>query len=179
MQSTRMERQSCLTDRAVPVVADTSVLINLNATTCAEVILDALPNPFLAVSEVILELKSGEQAGRDDAAVVDTWQASGRLQVVRLGSAGTQQFVSLVSGAEVGLRLRLIRPTYAEDVRRHVTTLKNQGRSLQALASFSFPPNPIRCQQGVQAVEDSHVLRQRETVHRAVGDAGDAVHGSQ
>lgn len=93
-----MERQSCLTDRAVPVVADTSVLINLNATMCAEVILDALPNPFLAVSEVILELKSGEQAGRNDAAVVDTWQASGQLQVVQLGDTGTQHFASLVSG---------------------------------------------------------------------------------
>lgn len=56
-----MERQSCLTDRAVPVVADTSVLINLNATKCAEVILDALPNPFLAVSEVILELKTASK----------------------------------------------------------------------------------------------------------------------
>ena len=93
-----MERQSCLTDRAVPVVADTSVLINLNATKCAEVILDALPNPFLAVSEVILELKSGEQAGRNDAAVVDTWQASGQLRVVQLGNTGMRYFASLVSG---------------------------------------------------------------------------------
>ena len=94
-----MERQSCLTDRAVPVVADTSVLINLNATKCAETILDALPNPFLAVSEVILELKGGEQAGRDDAAAVDAWQASGQLQVVQLGGTGMQHFAGLVSGS--------------------------------------------------------------------------------
>ena len=93
-----MERQSCLTDRAVPVVADTSVLINLNATKCAETILDALPNPFLAVSEVILELKSGVQTGRGDAAAVDARHASGQVQIVQLGGTGMQYFSSLVSG---------------------------------------------------------------------------------
>ena len=45
-----MVRQSCLRDRTVPVIADTSVVINLNASKCAETILDALPNPFLVVS---------------------------------------------------------------------------------------------------------------------------------
>ena len=94
-----MERQSCLTDRAIPVVADTSVLINLNATKCAETILDALPNPFLAVTEVILELKSGVQTGRDDAATVDAWHTSGRVQIVQLGVTGMKRFASLVSGS--------------------------------------------------------------------------------
>lgn len=93
-----MERQSCLTDPAVPLVADTSVLINLNATKYAKTILDALPNPFLAVSEVIQELKGGEQAGRDDAAAVDAWHTSGQLQVVQLGGTGMQHFAGLVSG---------------------------------------------------------------------------------
>ena len=93
-----MERQSCLTDRAIPLVADTSVLINLNATKYAKTILDALPNPFLAVSEVILELKGGEQAGRNDVAAVDAWQTSGHMQVVQLGGTGVRHFASLVSG---------------------------------------------------------------------------------
>ena len=93
-----MERQSCLTDREVPVVADTSVLINLNATRCAETILDALPNPFLVVSEVIPELKYDEKTGRDDATAVNAWQASGRLEVVQLGGTGMRHFDGLVSG---------------------------------------------------------------------------------
>ena len=65
-----MVRQSCLRDRTVPVIADTSVVINLNATKCAETILEALPNPFLVVSEVVLELESGLQTGRNDAAAL-------------------------------------------------------------------------------------------------------------
>ena len=93
-----MVRQSCLRDRTVPVIADTSVVINLNATQCAETILDALPNPFLVVSEVVLELESGLQTGRNDAAALDAWHTSGQVQIVPLGNTGTRHFFNLVSG---------------------------------------------------------------------------------
>ena len=93
-----MVRQSCLRDRTVPVIADTRVVINLNATKCAETILDALPNPFLVVSEVVLELESGLQTGRNDAAALDAWHTSGRVQIVPLGDTGTRHFFNLVSG---------------------------------------------------------------------------------
>lgn len=93
-----MVRQSCLRDRTVPVIADTSVVINLNATQCAETILDALRNPFLVVPEVALELQSGLQAGRNDAAALDGWHASGRVRIVPLGDTGTRHFFNLVSG---------------------------------------------------------------------------------
>ena len=93
-----MVRQSCLRDRTVPVIADTRVVINLNATKCAETILEALPNPFLVVSEVVLELESGLQTGRNDAAALDAWHTSGRVQIVPLGDTGTRHFFNLVSG---------------------------------------------------------------------------------
>ena len=93
-----MVRQSCLHDRTVPVIADTSVVINLNATQCAETILDALPNPFLVVSEVVLELESGLQTGRNDAAALKEWRTSGRVKIVTLGDTGAQHFFNLVSG---------------------------------------------------------------------------------
>jgi predicted nucleic acid-binding protein len=93
-----MERQSCLRDRTVPVIADTSVVINLNATQCAETILDALPNPFLVVTEVVSELQNGLQAGRNDAAALGGWLASRRVRIVPLGGTGTRHFFDLVSG---------------------------------------------------------------------------------
>ncbi len=93
-----MVRQSCLRDGAIPVIADTSVVINLNATQCAETILDALPNPFLVVPEVVLELESGLQTGRNDAAALKGWRTSGRVQIVPLGDTGTRHFFNLVSG---------------------------------------------------------------------------------
>ena len=53
-----------------------------------ETILEALPNPFLVVSEVVLELESGLQTGRNDAAALKEWRTSGRVQIVH--SLGTQ-----------------------------------------------------------------------------------------
>ena len=93
-----MVRRSCLRDWTVPVIADTSVVINLNATKCAETILEALPNPFLVVSEVVLELESGLQTGRNDAAALKEWRTSGRVQIAQLGDTGMGHFFNLVSG---------------------------------------------------------------------------------
>lgn len=93
-----MVRQSCLSDRTISVVADTSVVINLNATQCSEAILEALPNPFLVVSEVVPELESGLQFGRNDVAALEAWITSGRVRIEQLGHAGVQQFSNLVSG---------------------------------------------------------------------------------
>ena len=96
-----MERQSCLNDLTVPVVADTSVVINLNATEYSEVILDALSNRFLIVSEVRLELEEDRQTGRNDSAALAALVASGRAEIVRLGDGGIQHFSDLVSGPAV------------------------------------------------------------------------------
>ena len=96
-----MERQSCLNDLTVPVVADTSVVINLNATEYAEAILNALPNRFLVVSEVRLELEEDRQTGRNDSAALAALVASGRAEIVQLGDGGIQHFSDLVSGPAV------------------------------------------------------------------------------
>ena len=94
----RMERQSCLTDLALPVVADTSVVINLTATQYSEAILNALPNRFLVVSQVTLELKEDRQARRDDSAAFDELATSGQATIVQLGKRGMQRYSELVSG---------------------------------------------------------------------------------
>ena len=93
-----MERQSCLTDLALPVVADTSVVINLTATQYSEAILNALPNRFLVVSQVTLELKEDRQARRDDSAAFDELATSGQATIVQLGKRGMQRYSELVSG---------------------------------------------------------------------------------
>lgn len=96
---TRMARQSCLDDPTVPVVADTSVVINLNASGYAPAILEALPNSFLVVSEVERELREDRQTGRNDAVALAQWVVSGRAEVVRLGERGMECFYDLVSGS--------------------------------------------------------------------------------
>ena len=93
-----MERQSCLNDLTLPVIADTSVVINLNASGCTEAILDALPNRFLVVSEVRRELEEDRRTGRNDASALNALVASGRVEIVQLGDSGLQHFSGLVTG---------------------------------------------------------------------------------
>ena len=94
-----MTPQSCLRDPTVPVIADTSVVINLHATGCAETILEALPNRFFVVSQVLDELETDRRTGRNDAGAIAASVASGRITVVQLGDAGRGYFLDLVSGS--------------------------------------------------------------------------------
>lgn len=93
-----MECQSCLNDPAALIVADTSVAINLNATGFAAPILDALPNRFALVEEVVLELADGRPQGRTDADALHALVAAGRIDIVQLGNPATEHFTALVSG---------------------------------------------------------------------------------
>ena len=89
---------SCLNDPIVPVVADTSVVINLNATGFAQTILDALPNPFVVVDEVAIELERGRRSGRKATDGLNALIAAGQVESVQLGNDGIRHFVGLVSG---------------------------------------------------------------------------------
>ena len=93
-----MEWRSCLTDSTLPVVADTSVIINLNATGYSAAILDALPNRLLVVEEVSFELEVDSRTGRNDAEALSALVVQGSVELVRLGDIGTRHFISLVSG---------------------------------------------------------------------------------
>lgn len=55
--------RGCLDERPASVVVDTSVVINLNATGCADAILRALPNRCVVVEQVSLELQAGRDTG--------------------------------------------------------------------------------------------------------------------
>ena len=94
-----MTPRSCLRDPTVTVIADTSVVINLHATGCAETILEALPNRFFVVSQVLDELETDRRTGRNDAGAIAASVASGRITVVQLGDAGRGSFLNLVSGS--------------------------------------------------------------------------------
>ncbi len=94
-----MECQSSLYDPTSLVIADASVVINLNATGFAASILEALPNRFAVVREVVLELENGQRHGRNDADALNTLVATGHVDLVWLESSGTAHFTSLISGS--------------------------------------------------------------------------------
>ena len=84
------------------LVADTSVVININATGCAESLLKALPHRIAVVDVVVDEIEGGLRKGRHDAAKLAQLIESGLIEVVRLAPQGLAHFENLVIGASGG-----------------------------------------------------------------------------
>lgn len=93
-----MEAITFLTDRSAPLVADTSVVINLIATGCAHAIVSALPNPLVVVDVVPVELDTGRRRGRQNSDHLNELVGAGLVEIVSLGDAATQHFSELVIG---------------------------------------------------------------------------------
>lgn len=88
----------CLTDPNVPVVADTSTLINLSATGCALKILSALPNRLVAMDVVLEEITNDVRSGRSDTRVVSNLVEAKLIQVASLAELHEGHFETLVVG---------------------------------------------------------------------------------
>ena len=94
-----MALRSCLDERPGPVVADTSVVINLNATGDGEAILGALPIRCVIVEEVSRELEAGRRTGRGDADALGALIEQQLVEHAQLGDVGISHFADLVGGA--------------------------------------------------------------------------------
>jgi predicted nucleic acid-binding protein len=93
-----MRSPTFLTDPRIPLVADTSTVINLIATGCAPAIIRALPNPIVAVDVIPGELDTGRQRGRHHADRLQELVEAGHIGIVSLGEAGWLHFETLVAG---------------------------------------------------------------------------------
>ncbi len=89
---------TCLIDPAALIVADTSTVINLNATGCAREIVRAIPNKLVVVDVVPGELAEGRLRGRQDADLLDQLVAAGLVEVVKLDEVSVVHFEKLVVG---------------------------------------------------------------------------------
>jgi predicted nucleic acid-binding protein len=88
-----------LSEQPALLIADTSVVINLNATGCAEVILKALPYRVAVVDVVVDEINGGLRKGRQDALKLEALIAANAVKVVKLGPQGLIRFETLVVGS--------------------------------------------------------------------------------
>lgn len=89
---------SSLTDGWPFLVADASVVINLNASGCAEKVLAALQGRVKVVDIVPGELKQGQHRQRQDAMLLEKLAASGHVEIVSLDDNGERYFEQLVVG---------------------------------------------------------------------------------
>src|SRR3954454_20543906 len=95
----RSRRTRCcrsMTKSGTVVVADTSVVINLNASFRAADILDALPFRVVVTDIVAGELQEDRRSGRQDGALLDALATAGRIGTVSLNDAALEIFAGLV-----------------------------------------------------------------------------------
>ncbi|MDE0333056.1 MAG: hypothetical protein OXL41_14445 [Nitrospinae bacterium] len=81
------------------LVADASVVINLNATGRAIDIIRAQPGSVVVIDHTFAELAKGAQKGYKDAEKLQALIDYGAVRLVRLGEAGNRIYESLVEGS--------------------------------------------------------------------------------
>lgn len=90
---------NCLADPDAIFIADTSVLINLNATGRAAEILGGLPSRFAVPENVSAELENGRRKGYRDADALDELCQQGHAHRVGLGKDAFAVYERLVDGS--------------------------------------------------------------------------------
>lgn len=89
---------SCLIDPCLPIVADASTVINLNASGCAKAILRALPNRLVLTDTVLAELRTDKRNGRDDGKLVSALVEEDLVTIAALAHLKNDYFEDLVAG---------------------------------------------------------------------------------
>lgn len=87
-----------MSDPRALVVMDTSVVINLNATTCAADIVGVLPYDVVVVDVVQEELQEDRRTSREDAVLLSALVASQHIRIVTLNEPALRLFGELVAG---------------------------------------------------------------------------------
>jgi predicted nucleic acid-binding protein len=96
-----MSLSSFRTNPRASLIADASVVINLNATARAADIIKAVPNPFIVTENACAELEAGLRNGHRDHALVLELIDAGHMQRAYLNAASMPIYESLIDGSTV------------------------------------------------------------------------------
>jgi predicted nucleic acid-binding protein len=94
-----MNSSSFLLSPGVALVADASVIININGTGHAADIIKAMPHPFTVTENACVELEVGSTRGHHDYARLLELIDAGVVRRVSLGAAGMKVYESLIDGS--------------------------------------------------------------------------------
>ncbi|WP_199089787.1 hypothetical protein [Bosea sp. ASV33] len=81
------------------LVADASIVINLNASGRASEIIRALPHRVVVTSNAVIELEAGERNGHGDARQLRDLIGAGLVARAEIGSIGLPVYESLIDGS--------------------------------------------------------------------------------
>lgn len=86
-------------DPSIPLIADTSLVINLNATGFSDRIIRAVPSSLVVTEDVVRELRDGSGRGYDDYEKLMNLIDSGTVKSASLGEQGEKIYMSLIEGS--------------------------------------------------------------------------------
>lgn len=139
-----MRSPSCLTDPSIPLIVDTSAVINLIATGVAARILRALPMPVEVVDVIPAELETGRARGRPDADLFAELAAANLVQLVQLDERESAIFESLVIGSAVSTLDDGEAATIARAVGRAAIPIIDE-RKANRICQESYPGLQVGC----------------------------------
>jgi predicted nucleic acid-binding protein len=96
-----MSSSSFLSNPRANLIADASVVINLNATARAADIIKALPNPFVVTENACAELGAGVRNGHRDYGQLLELIDAGHVRRANLGAAAMAVYETLIDGFTV------------------------------------------------------------------------------
>lgn len=129
-------------DPPATLVADSSVVININATGRAADILTAIGHRVVVVDGVMQELEDGRRNGHDDAQTLQDLIRSGLVHTVSLGLVGQGIYRGLIEGSTIDTLDDGEAATIACAIERTSIALIDERKAL-GLCARKFPTLPI------------------------------------
>jgi predicted nucleic acid-binding protein len=143
-------------DPNVVIVADTSAIININATGAAEEILTAVPNAIVVAAVIPSELEDGRRKGRRDADLLQSHITSGLIEVVSLDDLSNKYFEELVIGSAAATLDDGEAATIAYAITHNAVAIVDE-RKATRLCSERFPT--LRAANSVDILSHPSVVR--------------------
>lgn len=165
-----MTYSNSLSDDTVPLVLDTSVLINLHATRCGVDILTSIPNPIIVANIVAGELENETSRRNGEEAFLGALSAAGHVSLLDLTDQEFETFFELTSispslddGEAATIALASVRGFYPVIDERRGRTRANAIMGVEPAWSLDLVLHPI-------IAESLGVEGHREAVFRALRD---------
>lgn len=156
------------------LVIDTSIVINLNATGCADEILRTLPHRVVVMDVVADELEGGRPKGRRDAERLAELVKAGLIAIATLDEPGLLHFEGLVAGAGPETLDDGEAATIAYALATHARAFIDERKAIR-LCATRYPQMNLGCTVDLlahQAVQSAlGASRQADAVHCALRDA--------
>lgn len=165
-----MGSQASLIDPAGILVADTSTIINVNATGCGQEIIRALPNKLVIVDVVRGELDEGRRLGRRDAEQLDELVGIGLVDIVKLDDAALMHFEKLVIGPAVATLDDGEAATIAYAFRQGAVAVLDERKATRICAEL-FPSLQTNCSVDILAHPDVERCLGKKGLAQAVFNA--------